>query len=49
MYNCFQKFFNSWDHFWGQNELWPKKYVKLGLVFWEKIWNIKGVPQKEKK
>ena len=27
----------SRNHFWGQIDLWPKKYVKLGLEVMKKI------------
>ena len=40
---------DSRNHFWGQIDLWPKKYVKLGLEVMKKFWNVEGVPKKMKK
>ena len=34
---------DSRNHFWGQIDLWPKKYVKLGLEVVKQYWNLKGM------
>ena len=37
------------DQFWDQIDLWPKKYVKLGLEVMKKKLKCKGYPQKKLK
>ena len=32
---------DSRNHFWGQNDLWPKKHVKLGLGAVHKLRHFK--------
>ena len=41
--------YDSWDPFWSQIDLWPKKYVKLGLEGMSKKLKRKGVSQKKEK